>query len=212
MLQLPHKGDRKHFAETKMKLPWLIIFFFCFSLILVEARKKSGGIKIKKPKPVKIKPVKIKPVKIKPVKIPKAHKIHAVHVGRKHHKHHKHHKHNIHQAIVPMFSPAFNGTDTSQVPADFQVELIQDWLKRIKIVCDVFLSMVEVQSSDPEQQRHLIRNLYPPIRVLLEADYAQSVYLQNQNDPALLAAQTTLTTEAQSTPTDYYPGYVTDTF
>ena len=123
---------------------------------------------------------------------------------------------------MPLFSPGFNGTDTGQVPADFQVQLIEEWLKRIKIVCDVFLSMAQVH-SDPEEQRQVIRNIYPPVRILLEANYAHSVKLENENDPALLAAksmatETTLSFTASSptftfsTPTSYYPGYVTDTF
>jgi hypothetical protein len=182
-----------------MKLKYLLLFFFCF-ILLVEAKKKMRKIKIKKPKPIKIK-------KPRPIK---AHKIHAVHVGKKHRRHKK-----VHQVMVPRFSPGFNGTDTGQVPADSQVELIEDWLKRIKIVCDVFLSMVEVHADDDER-RNLIRNLFPPVRVLLEADYAHSVRVENRNDPARLAAQsmaseTTLSFSTAST-TNYYPGYVTDTF
>ncbi len=191
------------------KVKCLLLLFFCF-ILLVEARKKRG-IRIKKPKPIRIKPIKIKPIKMP--------KIHAVHIGKKHHHKKKHDNSNqVMQAIVPLFSPPFNGTDTGQVPADSQVDLIEDWLKRIKIVCDTFLGMVQVH-SDIEDQRKIIHNIYPPIRVILEADYAHSVQLENENDPARLAAQSlatqSTTTETSTTttpPTNYYPGYMTDTF
>lgn len=183
-----------------------ILLLFCF-VLLIEAKKKKlriKKIKTKKPKPIKVKPIKIKPIHSKAPKIK---------TGKKHKK-----KQKINQAIVPMFSPGFNGTDTGQVPADFQVQLIEDWLKRIRTVCDFFLNMVQVQ-EDIEDQRQVIRSIFPPVRVLLEADYAHSVYLQNQNDPALLAAQSMATQTASFSftysPTytaSYYPGYVTDTF
>lgn len=142
--------------------------------------KKAKAVHVKKPKPVHIK--KAKPIKMHKLKV---HKIHPIRIGKRH----KHHHHNtIVQAYNPHFSPNFTATDSGIVPADPQVDLIVDWLKRIKTVCDVFLSMVDVHPEGSEERRKIIRSLFPPIRVLLEADYAHSINLVNQNDPAKQAA------------------------
>lgn len=166
-------------ARNLLFLSMLLLFAI---VAIVDAKKGH----IKKLKRVHIK--KAKPLKMHKLKV---HKIHPIHLGRRH----KHHHHDtIVQAYNPHFSPNFTATDSGIVPADPQVDLIVDWLKRIKTVCDVFLSMVNVHPEGSEEQRKIIRDLFPPIRVLLEADYAYSIHLVNQNDPALQAAHSLAST------------------
>lgn len=72
---------------------------------------------------------------------------------------------------IPLFSPSFNGTDTALIPTDDQVNLIIDWLSKIKTTIDVFFRMKSVYSKNTEDERSIVKNTFPPLRVLLEAQY-----------------------------------------
>lgn len=73
---------------------------------------------------------------------------------------------------VPQFSPPFTGTDTASIPTDSQVDLIVDWLSKVGFTIDIFLRMQLTYPEGSVEQRNLIKNVYPPLRVLLEAQYA----------------------------------------
>lgn len=155
-----------------MKLNSFLFLFFLlllFVLLLTDA-KKHGIKKIKVHKP-KIKTHKPK-IKIHKPKIKKSHVHHA---GLHHHtKHHKKHSHKVIQSTtpVPLYSPPFNGTDNAQIPIDSQVVLILDWLSKVGATVDVFLRLKDTHPDGSTEQRQLIKNVYPPLRILLEAHYA----------------------------------------
>ena len=171
---------------------------FCFIFSFFEAKRK-GGIKIHKPKPIKLKPIKplklkpikplklkpikplklkpIKPLKLKPLKIhhlkPIKMQIHhkGIHHAAAHHR--KHFSGKVIQATepVPLYSPPFNGTDTGQIPLDSQVVLIADWLSKVGATIDVFLRLQSTFPDGSLEQRRMIKNVYPPLRILLEAQH-----------------------------------------
>ena len=72
----------------------------------------------------------------------------------------------------PQFSPPFTGTNTASIPTDSQVDLIVDWLSKVGFTIDIFLRMQLMYPEGSVEQRNLIKNVYPPLRVLLEAQYA----------------------------------------
>lgn len=151
----------------KVLLFFLIIVLF---LSVLDARKHKG---IKKIKVHKIKTHKIKAPKIH-LKHTHAHHVH--HAGLHHHtKHHK--KPNGPKVIqsttpVPLYSPPFIGTDTGQIPTDSQVDLIIDWLSKVGATIDVFLRLKDTFPDESTEQRQMIKNVYPPLRILLEAQNA----------------------------------------
>lgn len=133
--------------------------------MIIEA-KKHGGIKVHKIKKPKL---KVSKIKVHPKKQ------HVHHPGLHHHtKHHKKHSHKVIQSTtpVPLYSPPFNGTDTGQIPTDSQVDLILDWLSKVGATIDVFLRLKDTHPDGSTEQRQLIKNVYPPLRILLEAHYA----------------------------------------
>lgn len=171
--------------------PLVILWtLFALAMLVNDVEPKMKGLKIHKPKPVKIKPVKVKPIKLpkaKPIKIklPKI-KLPKIHLHKKQ-RHHAADGLSQSKTPVPLFSPNFTGIDTGQLPMDAQVDLIVDWLTRIKVTLDVFLRMMEMKEDDEEAQRVLIRDLYPPVHPLLEAQYAFNVTLLRLENSTLVS-------------------------
>ena len=151
----------------------LLIFFILFFTFVVEA-KKSGG-----------KNKSVGKIKLKGKK--------GVHLkkgggrggGGHKHVHHKGIQHKKPKTIKPMppplihstipaalYSPPFEGIDTGQIPHDDQVVLILDYLSKIGSTIDVFLRLRGTYPDGSKEQRHLIKNVYPPLRVLLEAQHS----------------------------------------
>lgn len=162
-----------------------ILFIFLLLLIsllsVVEAKHKSKGVKMPK--------------------IKKSHKSHKAHKAHKSHKAHKGHKkaqkkshkhvhhagiqHSTPQIVKPMpppliqssipaalYSPPFEGLETGQIPNDDQVALILDWLSKIGSTIDVYLRLQGTYPDGSKDQRNLVKNVYPPLRVLLEAQHS----------------------------------------
>lgn len=100
------------------------------------------------------------------------------------HVHHAGIQHGTPQTIKPMpppliqssipaaiYSPPFEGLETGQIPNDDQVVLILDWLSKIGSTIDVYLRLQETYPDGSKDQRNLVKNVYPPLRVLLEAQH-----------------------------------------
>lgn len=105
-----------------------------------------------------------------------AHKAHIHHVGAHHHSKH-HRKHTAPPLIqsttpVPLYSPPFVGIENGQIPTDSQVALIMDWLAKVGSTVDVFLRLQGTYPEGSQEQRQLVKNVYPPLRVLLESQYS----------------------------------------
>ena len=73
------------------------------------------------------------------------------------------------------YSPPFLGPDTGILPSDYQLAIITSYLNNIKTTMDVFLRMIAIKDGDDEAQCDILKNIYPPMRVLLEAEYAHSL-------------------------------------
>ena len=133
-----------------MKFTLLHLFIFLFLIIsttFVEGKKR--GIHIRK------------------IKSPK----HKIKHPRSHH-HHVHHA-GIHPTIpLPLYSPPFVGVDNGQIPTVEQVSMILDWLKKVTSTIDVFLRLQATYPDGSDEQRQMIKNVYPPLKVLLAANYA----------------------------------------
>jgi hypothetical protein len=101
---------------------------------------------------------------------------HQHHAGIHHEKPHyvKHTTPGVVQSTkpVPLYSPPFVGLQDGQIPTDAQVDLIVDWLSKIGATIDVFLRLQGTFPDGSKEQRQLVKNVYPPLRVLLEAQYA----------------------------------------
>lgn len=162
----------------------LLIFILLFSLIVIQIESKKHGIKIKKPKPVKLhKPKPVKLHKPKPVHVHKA-KLHKAHHGHKHvhhagvhHSRPHHSKHKARKLIqpttpLPLYSPSFIGVDNGQIPTVDQAALILDWLTKITSTIDVFLRLQATYPEGSQEQRQMVKNVYPPLKILLAANYA----------------------------------------
>lgn len=170
----------------------LLIFILLFSLIIIEIESKKHGIKIKKPKHVKVH--KPKPLHVHKVKHGHSHKAKHAHVHKaKLHKAHHGHKHVHHAGVhhsrphhskhkarklvqpttpLPLYSPPFIGTDNGQIPTVDQVALILDWLTKITSTIDVFLRLQATYPEGSQEQRQMVKNVFPPLKVLLAANYA----------------------------------------
>lgn len=132
----------------------------------------------------------------------KAHKSHKIKMHKGHKKaHKKSHKHVHHagiqhstpQTVKPMpppliqssipaalYSPPFEGLETGQIPNDDQVVLILDWLSKIGSTIDVYLRLQGTYPDGSKDQRNLVKNVYPPLRVLLEAQHSHDFKLANK--------------------------------
>lgn len=153
---------------------WLIIFFIIALNFIVEAKKshkphtkiKGGHHKHKKAHE----------------KVAKPHKHKHKHI----HVHHKGIHHDVPKTVKPMppplihsttpavrYSPPFVGIDNGQIPHDNQVDLIIDYLAKIESTIDVFLRLQDTYPDGSHEQRLVVKNLYPPLRVLLEAQHTQ---------------------------------------
>ena len=154
----------------KIKGNLLLIFFILFVTFIVEA--KNSGAKKKSVGKIKLKGKK-----------GKSHKKGGG--GGHKHVHHKGIQHKKPKTIKPMppplihstipaalYSPPFEGIDTGQIPHDDQVILILDYLSKIGSTIDVFLRLQGTYPDGSKEQRHLIKNVYPPLRVLLEAQHS----------------------------------------
>lgn len=175
----------------KIKGNLLIIFFILFFTLLVEA-KKSGGKK-KSVGKINLKGKKsgggggggrLKKGGRGHLKKGKSRKKGGGGGGHKH-VHHKGIQHNKPKTIKPMspplihstipaaiYSPPFEGIETGQIPHDDQVALILDHLSKIGSTIDVFLRLTGTYPDGSKEQGHLIKNVYPPLRVLLEAQHS----------------------------------------
>ena len=80
-----------------------------------------------------------------------------------------------------LYSPPFDGgLETGQIPTDEQVVLILDWLSKVGSTIDVFLRLQGTYPDESKEQRHLVKNVYPPLRVLLEAQHAHEFSLSKK--------------------------------
>lgn len=75
-------------------------------------------------------------------------------------------------APLPLYSPPFVGVDNGQIPTIDQVALIIDWLNKITSTIDVFLRLQATYPDGSKEQKQMIKNVYPPLKVLLAANYA----------------------------------------
>ena len=149
-----------------MKFTLLHLFIFLFLIIsttFVEGKKR--GIHIRKIKSPKHK-----------IKHPRSHHHHVHHAGIHHNRPH-HSKHKAHKLVqptipLPLYSPPFVGVDNGQIPTVEQVSMILDWLKKVTSTIDVFLRLQATYPDGSDEQRQMIKNVYPPLKVLLAANYA----------------------------------------
>lgn len=74
------------------------------------------------------------------------------------------------------------GLENGQIPTDSQVDLIIDWLTKIGSTIDVFMRLQGTYPEGSRQQQHVIKNVYPPLRVLLESQYFYEFH--NHQTPA----------------------------
>jgi hypothetical protein len=163
--------------KPKMKLFVIFLFIILVLDLMVEAKKlrkspkkhgKKVNLKMKKGKGKG----KVGKVKVANIKGGKGHK----------HVHHKGIQHKKPETIKPMprplihsttpaalYSPPFVGIDNGQIPHDNQVDLILDYLSKIESTIDVFLRLQGTYPDGSDEQRLVVKNIYPPLRVLLEA-------------------------------------------
>ena len=150
-------------------LPLLAIFF----ANLIETKK--AGIHVKKIKPVHVHKLKGGQIVSKIFK-GNTHYKHVHHAGIHHSRPH-HSKHKAHKLIqpttpLPLYSPPFIGVDNGQIPTIEQVALIVDWLTKVTSTIDVFLRLQATYPDGSQEQKQMVKNVYPPLRVLLAANYA----------------------------------------
>lgn len=144
-----------------MKLLFLFLLLISFSFI---GAKKLKPVRIHKPKKL-----------LKSLGNSKAPHNHVHHAGIQHSRPH-HSKHKAHRLIQPttpqpLYSPPFVGADSGQIPTVDQVVLIMDWLTKVISTVDVFLRLQATYPDGSIEQRQMVKNVYPPLRILLAADY-----------------------------------------
>lgn len=96
----------------------------------------------------------------------------GIHHARAHHSKHKSQKLIQPANPLPLYSPPFIGVDNGQIPTIDQVALIVDWLNKVTSTIDVFLRLQATYPDGSEEQKQMIKNVYPPLKVLLAANYA----------------------------------------
>lgn len=145
-------------------MKFLFLFLFVFLISFIENKK--------------LKPVRVHKVK----KIGKSNG-HVHHAGIQHNHPHraKHTAYKLIQPTVPypLYSPPFVGVDNGQIPTVDQVALIMDWLNKIISTIDVFMRLQATYPDGSVEQAQMIKNVYPPLRILLAADYANE-YKKNK--------------------------------
>jgi len=84
---------------------------------------------------------------------------------------------NLQQSVedLPRYSAPFTGPAEGLLPTDSQVATINAYLTNIKTTLDVFLRMTAMKAEDEDAQLEVLKNIYAPIRILLEAEYAHRI-------------------------------------
>lgn len=171
---------------------WLIILFiFALTITYVVEARKSHKPKLK----LKGDHHKHKKADIKMAKHHKHKKAH-IKIAKPHTHKHVHHKgihHDKPKTVKPMppplihsatpavrYSPPFTGIDNGQIPHGNQVDLILDYLTKIESTIDVFLRLQGTYPDGSQEQRLVVKNVYPPLRVLLEAQHTHDYSIQNK--------------------------------